>query len=599
MGYIDLIRQILDGELVRAGIANRPTQELDQNVRYLKDLIEAAFIGQTVIARERTVEIDAKVGQPVYFHAGDAEFKRAIGSVEVDENGLIVTSASTQVLGIVLSKQNATKADILIHGLATVDLSQATIDTPVPGSIYYLSNAAAGRLTADRPPVGVDVLQVTQAKENDTYEVFVSTRLHDLLESHKHYRFELVALPAGDVTPPTPYNPHVISSPNSALAGWLPADDAIFDSKAPAGAVFGYNLSVSPLQNLWPPLPLQGATIEILRPPGQTLSTVPDEVVLINRDGIWWMTDCYDSVPWPTDFVTGDSVSDHEDLSSCPQDLPLKVYLWFSKPTFHTNGTAVLSLQAHADSGLIITCVDTGEPATTGHLDIDLDLDMNVHPDGDESGSLVLKRFENNTFYRGLCVESLEAGSSNVTLTSDLPDDAGKFYGNVNIEVALDIEGSELSVDSVRLNGVTEEFYQSVIALGFDQNKRASYRGRVLVSPQLVLEAGTKMKLRFLVLNRANANVPDSLFSLDYRVLSWPSALLTPVSLPLTDTSLADLPDTAVTITVANQYFYMESEAFDITAGDTVFFTLERRGDTDGFPGNVHIMRQRGVLVAP
>jgi hypothetical protein len=63
---------------------------------------------------------------------------------------------------------------------------------------------------------------------------------------------------------------------------------------------------------------------------------------------------------------------------------------------------------------------------------------------------------------------------------------------------------------------------------------------------------------------------------------------------------LASIP--AATVSVggnANRYFTVESESFDIAAGDTVLFTLSRTGQTDGFSGNMQLLRQRGIYVEP
>ena len=71
------IKYIKDGEPVSAGTANRPTQQLDQNIRYLWDIIQAANLGSTVYARSQTIKSDLQVGQPVYFNASTARFEKA------------------------------------------------------------------------------------------------------------------------------------------------------------------------------------------------------------------------------------------------------------------------------------------------------------------------------------------------------------------------------------------------------------------------------------------------------------------------------------------------------------------------------------------
>ena len=49
----------------------------------------------------------------------------------------------------------------------------------------------------------------------------------------------------------------IITDADDNLAGWLPADHASFNGKAPHGAQFGYNFKQhSSLANSWPPLPM-------------------------------------------------------------------------------------------------------------------------------------------------------------------------------------------------------------------------------------------------------------------------------------------------------------------------------------------------------
>ncbi len=57
-GFLEIIELLRNGELVRAGTANRAPSQIDQNVRYLRDLFEAAALGETVYARGRTVDAD-------------------------------------------------------------------------------------------------------------------------------------------------------------------------------------------------------------------------------------------------------------------------------------------------------------------------------------------------------------------------------------------------------------------------------------------------------------------------------------------------------------------------------------------------------------
>ena len=606
-GFIDVLKLVQDGELVRAAITNRAPSQNDQNIRYLRELFEAAMLGETVFARNRTVEKDAKVGMAVFFDPVSQRFERAQGAVIVNESGYLETSASTQVWGIIQRKLNETKADILLHGTADVNLAEAIDDTPEPGKVYFLSNVAKGKLDLQRPPVGVTVLQVAQANADGTHNVYVNTKFHDLLEAHRHYKFSLVPEPAGTTSPPTIGERHEITVADDTVEGWLPADHAAFAGKAPPGAAFGYNIAVSKLYHLWPPLPVEGAYLEWSKAADKDLlgMGVPlgsDQLCVINRDGIWWMSNCYGDVPWPTAYTGNESISDSESVVECPRLLFPQLTLWFTKPIFQTTGSCVLSLTAAEDSGLVITCVDTGDPASTGHLLVDLDLSLVVTSDT-EPGHLAFKTIDSaGRIKRGPVVESIKAGSSNVTLTSNVDAVSGKYYGNVVITVDLELDGKELAIDTVRLDGAEEEFYEDTIALGFRAGIRSAFRGRLNVPVGLTIPDGTELKLRLWLLNRSTVNVPADLFALSYRRIPAPPALVTPTALPTSaaEVSLASLPAASVDVaSTANQYFTVESESFAVEAGDTILFTLTRAGDTDGYSGNVHLLRQRGIYVEP
>ena len=59
------IKFIKEGEPVSPGTPNRPLRQLDQNIQYLWDVIQAANLGSTVYARQMTVDSTVELGMPV------------------------------------------------------------------------------------------------------------------------------------------------------------------------------------------------------------------------------------------------------------------------------------------------------------------------------------------------------------------------------------------------------------------------------------------------------------------------------------------------------------------------------------------------------
>lgn len=597
-GFQDLIRFIIDGEQVAAGVANRAPLALDANVRYLKDILEAALLGSTVFARGKTVKSDVLVGQPVYYNDATQQFEAARAAVVEDEDtGQLVTAKCSRVWGVVYTKLLADKADILLHGVVQIDLSAAVAAEDIDdlaGTVLYLSAASPGLLVLQEPPVSIPVLHVGAAVGDGVYEVYVNPTVRELLEAHRHYRFELAAVPAGEHTPPLPEERHVIEEPDPGIEGWLPADHEVFGGLAPAGAAFGYNLSASPLGSLWPPIPVEGVYLEWNRGEDATLlgMGVPpgaSDLVVFDRNGIWWMSDCYGDVPWPIDYGgVGSEESEGSETPECPRVLHMRLTLWFTKPVFFSAGSAVLSLRAAADSGIIVRCVDGGG-ASTGHLELDLDLDLAVTSQT-QAGHVVFKAFDQNHVLSGPVVEGIKAGSENVQLASNLGElpESGVAQGIVTVTVDSSVTGAELAVDTVRLDGVTEEFYAEVIALGFSPTIAAEFRGRVNVPASL--PAGTGMKLRLRLLGRSAGTVADDALTAAYRVIPRPDE---PVELPAEDTALA--LSVGETLGSSNLLWEAESAEFAVTAGDVVLFTIARAGG-DGYAGEIHVVQCVGVL---
>ena len=603
MSFESLLRLIKVGDPVSAGVANRPLRQVDQNVKYIWEVLQAAAIGSTVYAYRQAVEEDAKVGMAVYFNTARQRFERGLASAEVNNTtGAVVTSDSSQVWGILTTKHSGTSADILLFGVDEVDISQAVAGTPAAGT-YYLSSSAPGKLTATKPPVAVAVLRRTPDGK-----VFVQPQFIDYLDRHTHYRFDLRCAPAGTHVQPSLGDLHRINDPDPDRTGWLPADHPVFAGLAPTGAVFGYNLNAQPgLKAVWPPVPLGNAILEWNKAlsadvgfTGVPLGT--DGLCVLNRDGIWWMSNCYGDVPWPISYGTGNSESASDSVGAeCPRLVAMEMRLFFSKVNFATDSAVVLSL-ASGDARVKVHCYgDTERPATTGHLQITLDLNLVVK--NDEPGYLALKGFNaaRSEFARGPVVEGLFSLSSNVTLvgqaqTTRTVDAVPRTIQHGLVSVTVDpADTKELEVQLVRLDGAEEAHYGEppVMYLEFIEGDDREYRGKIHVPYDLAIPS-PEMSLRFVVLGRAAGTLPQLEFT-GRIVPRATDGLDTPMDLPqdvdefsITCVTVADLTDT-------NQYVEAESEPFAVAAGDTVYFTVKREA-SDGYAAAVGILRHSGVV---
>jgi hypothetical protein len=608
MSWENFINFIKDGEPVSAGTPNRPLQQLDQNLRYLWDVIQASALGSTVYARRQTVDSTVEVGQPVYFNSTTSQFEAAYATANSDFNtGYLIIPEQAQVWGLVSNKLNSTLADILLFGYAKLDLSaavgdEANPDGSVPAGTWYLSNKGTGQLTKSLPPINIPV-----CKTNDNGEVYVNPKFNDFLENHRHYVFSLTMLPAGDVAPPPVGTQHEISNANASLPGWLPANDPVFNGTAPAGAKFGYNLTQDPaLKNLYPPIPLQSVCVIMQRPSVYEIEAAPrrygqellSDTVKVDNNGIWWMTDCYDEVPWPTLLDTGsqNSVS-AGNPAYWPCGPELKDYslkLYFTKVGFATDISTVTSLNS-TDDRVVITCVDNQANTGTGDLLISLNLEF---MSGEENvrGKRVIKEFNpaTNTFDFGFSCEGVYATSPNVLLSGDSQNINGNqvFQGIVGLGV-LSSSTKELSSQLVRLDGVTEESFP-VLYLGMPRNNTTSYVVKFEVPGDAPETSNFQLRLRLL--GRSAGTLPPLAASY-YTVSRPPAGLTTPVNVTQNYTVL---PITTGGTVAANQAVEALSTAFSVAPGDIVYIKVQRTPSdpADAYTGEVGVMQQIGVLTS-
>lgn len=601
LNYNDLLSLVRDGEAVAGGVVNRPIGQLDARTRYLWDLILAAASGQALFARQATVEADANVGNPLYYNPATQRFERAIAAVayDADNQGLAVAAAG-RVWGVLYRKIDATLADLVLLGRVALDVTNSLqAGEALAAGDYYLSAREAGRLTADRPPA--IALGVLRADGNGT--VYVAPQWPGAA-GHAHLHFRLRAVPAG-THHDTASGRNTIANPNPHVEGWLPAGHEAFAGKAPHDAKFGYTLATNAaLDNAWPPLPPAAA---VLVKDGVQVPDLADTgdggLVRFTRDGVWWMSDCVGSCPFPdsieTDFSeASESASESVAPGDCPHETPMRLDLYFARPEFLTDATVVTSLRA-LDERLRVVCDDGttagGAAASTGPLGLKLDLAF-LSDDADPGGHLAVKQFDaaTQTLHRGPVATGVYAKSNNVTLAGDATTTATidavsrtVYHGRVGVDVDTS-QDRELFPDLVRLGRATEELKNGVLYLSFPAGQATDLKVRIPVPATLGLAAPT-VRLRLRLLAGAAGVVPD--------------LTVTALIVPATDT-IDDVPGAEVSValttgqtaTAAFQYVDAESAALAVAAGDDVTFTIARAGDTDGYPSEVGLLRIAAVV---
>ncbi len=582
---------IQNGEKVDANVSGRPDRTLSDRTEYLKQRIDALDNGQALFVFDVAVEPSVEVGHAVYWNASSQRFEKALAAVESDSNGRIVNSKTCDVLGIVHSKTSSTVATILTAGKAAVNLAVA-VGGAVTAGKYYLSGSTAGGLTKQQPGVSLYVLY---ADGNGL--VYAQPQSKDIAESHNHYKIDLYTSVAGVHDIPAQGERHVINSPDASLPGWLPASHEVFKDLAPGNAAFGYNLAKHPeLNRLWPPLPADSAAVVLFsgdQALGQEVPLGPDGLVVIDRNGIWWMSDCYGDVPWDINYRTSLSSSSTASLGypECPRDLTRKLTLYFSKIRYAAGLTAVTSLRPY-DSTTPIRVLDLdGNDATSGDLKLKFDSSFLVTSETAQ-GSVVLKTLNGTNFTRGVVVEGLKAANGSVTLTGTttrLDASSETVYQGI-VTVEANIEGLERTIvpQVVRLIDVRERYESDIMYLGMPPAISSSVRYKFKLPGADGFPANAKLKLRLWLTGDATTSSFPSL-AVSYRRI--PRAL-TQAVIPSSDTNLTFTTGMALT---ADYYIEKSSAEFSVAASDEVLFTISR-SSSDGYVGEVGILDAVAVL---
>jgi hypothetical protein len=716
------ITHIQKNDPVTAGVASGPDKILDARTNYLKTRIDEIEAGRALIWENQTLASNVLEGQPVYWNHETLQWELALASVvECTDTSTLTAEPSSNCKGLLLRKRSGDVGDIVLWGVVFFkdQLQNAIDDTPIEPGDYYLSSVEAGKMTLQKPPVTVSVCCVLGPLDDcdENTWVYVRPDMKDFLENHIHHQFDLVARPAGDVTPPLIPSCHTIENADETKMGWLPANHSSFNGFAPTGAKFGYNIRAhEALDRNWAPVPTSAAVLEMLHdgafgpikgihqdaildfpsisgnsfaelsvtiigttiddavlaspqggptgdgviqawvsaadtitirytnptggaldPPSQTyhievfkdptgpeavktsfggLMRVPPELVQIDKNGIWWMTDCYNQVPWPTNLDTTGSSSSSSSMSSssmssssssaqlcsgdCPVDDVMRLTLSFIKMTFLAQKTVVTALQPDTDQPLRFVNCD-GDDATTGELFAQLVLALLV--EDEFLGGQVLKGITaDNKFQRGWATEGLIAGT-NVTISSTrnrlLDPTAPASVNNpvvhqeiVTVNSSLDPLNRELNPQIVVLGDAVERTYDGIQYIGFKNGQDSGVRLKFHVPPE-GLPTTPQFVLRVQIFGRAAGQLTD--LETLYKISVRPDGITTPT--PIVDTDIAFGLATNITV-LADNIYEIESDPISVAAGDTIYIAINRLSTgTPVYAAEIGLHRFGGMIV--
>jgi hypothetical protein len=614
--WLHRVKHVTPGEPVQAGVVGRPDRALEDRTDYLKDRLDAAEIGRALFDADATIAPDVLPGQPVFWNYATQRYEKALAAVEVDAaTQALVVQPSSDCVGICYRKRAENQGDIVLRGIVALPGLVNAIGEEIAPGRYYLSASEPGKLTQQRPAVSVYVCYVQGPKDNcsDVPNVVVMPHVKDFIDEHTHYRFDLYCRPAGtnSIAVENGKQVHYVTSPNTNLPGWLPADHPIFDERAPEGAVFGYNFAEhTALSRVWPPLPLQ--SVALLWDKGAEYvgaTEIPlgrSGLAICDANGIWWMSRCYGDVPWPATYTTAPTDVPDTAVSECPRDEAMRLAVVFLRMLIGNDRRVVTSLAPQTNSPIqVLNCDDL--PATTG--DLKLNLQLQVAEDEAFGGQAFKDVVNDHQLKAGWLAEGVvvhEQAQVAINSTHARPlttlekdylglsvNDAILLHqGIVNLTFDNPFVDREILPQIIRLSDTVERLYSDIPYLGFPPSQASLLRIRLNV-PDSYLGDNIAMRIRVRLFGQGAAGQTLPPLYMTYRRISRPSS--SGIVLPTTDTSL-----TFNTVTTINPYTLIEreSEAFDVAAGDVVLITIGRNaGDT--YPAEVGVIRIAGILFKP
>ena len=628
--WLHNIKHVTPGEPVQAGVVNRPDRTLEERTEYLKDRLDASAVGQAIFDHNATIATDVLPGHPVFWNYTTHRYEKALAAIEVDQTtSMFVVLPSSDCVGMCLRKRSATLGDIVLHGIVDMpDLANA-IATPITPGRYYLSAVEPGKLTKQRPAITVSVCHVQGPKDtcSDVPRVVVMPATRDFLEEHIHYRFDLHARPASTTTTlVAPGGTHIVQVPNVALQGWLPASDPSFNGKAPAGAVFGYNMKThTALANVWPPLPVQ--SVAMLWDKGIALvgaTEIPlgsNGLAVCDVNGIWWMSNCYGDAPWPATYTDAVVVSTNAIPPECPREEAMRIVVVYLRMLIGNDRSMVTSLKPGYESPVVIANCD-GIPATADHPmtgDLELNLNLQIVPEESTTGQAIKEVVHGGRMLKqGWIAEGAFTTSQRLTirgsrtgenprrgvnnaelallgLPPNPPEPAAPTYlleqGVLQIDYTDDNVDREIAPQIIRLSDTVERLYMDIPYIGLPTGQESLLRVRLNVPSTIA--GPLHMRVRVQLFSRGGtqsttATLPE--LYMTYRLLPMPATLTGRQALITTETDedVGFWPSAGLELLI-DTVAQVESEPFVVAVGDTVLVTIGRTAE-------FHTLAEVGVL---
>lgn len=592
MSFWETVDPIVDGEAVKAGTPNRPVLQLTNRTQWLYDQLKVAESGSALIFRSAPVAADVEAGDLVYFNdtpaSGQFLYEKGLAEVDTsDINTQWFAGKRSFIEGIVLDVLTGSPntADILIAGSLNIQnyLSNygKTIDDLMDdgavgsGGLLYLSSVSPGKFSKSKSIITsyVGILRPDGIVSFNN-GVIGSNR------DHAHFLHMLHPAPAGSTSEPSSGSPHVISSADAGERGWLPASEF---SDPPTGAFFGYNIDhpdEAELRQNFPPIPLDFYYAE------RNGVGISAEILKVTPEGIWWMTDDYGQVPWPTQFD-----------SAAPDLEGTEIKFWITKISLVNGIGKVISLSPNEDSTSRIPIetfsltedadvVDQTSPRSgvltvaTARIDYQDEEVFDISTLDTLNDAKTTQRINGKYFVKVPTVSRLRAGSG-IDLVGSHGDSVNGYYGSVAVNLAGEI-GSVGKASLIVLNNAREDVTSGIHHLSLPSGRQSSIRYKVTVGN---VSFTNTLNVRFTFFSTSSGTIPS--LPITYRIIP-PAATGSGTSVPMSDTSGLSTGSASIG---NNQVIarYINSPITGVQPGSIVFIEISRSA-SDGFSGGINIL---------
>ena len=275
-------------------------------------------------------------------------------------------------------------------------------------------------------------------------------------------------------------------------AGWTNVNS--FDPATPANARLRYLLETdAALGSQFPPQPLEAASLTL-----NGVGLVPGVDFAVTAEGLWWCAPYALSAtpalwgnasgnPWPSDYTaagTGEAYANSRRLR-----------LFFAQSEYRADDVLVTSLSS-ATPALTVTRCPGGEPATTGALQLDLDLSLAVSPTLVANAESAFTSVAGETFSSTPIVSSLTPGSG-IQIDRLSPNPGTTNTGALRIScVNQSMEGE---IASIALRGAGEILYHNNVIPYLNFRALNGRPGSTAAVASFKLPAGAPSPLRLEV----------------------------------------------------------------------------------------------------